>query len=139
MTSKLITATATLLVLLFAGIATAQTGTIDLGSDPAVAVAGGDLPASDARVVKARGWLKKVSDTTGENEEQVAAAAIKLAKYLLDSARVHAQPMEALEGMAVQAASGKILGDLTGGYFLARTRTPGQGHAEALTALTAKK
>lgn len=117
----------------------AQTGTVELGRDPAVTIAGRDLPAGDARVEKARAWLKKVATTTGENEEQVAASSMKLARFLSDTAQVRAQPMETLEGLAVQATPGKALGDMTSAYFQARTTAPNKSHAEALATLTAKK
>lgn len=117
----------------------AQTGTVELGRDPAVTIAGRDLPAGDARVEKARAWLKKLATTTGENEEQVAASSMKLARFLSDTAKVRAQPMETLEGLAVQATPGKALGDLTVAYFQARTTAPNKSHAEALATLAVKK
>lgn len=139
MASKLITAVPAALALLFAGAVAAQTGTIELGANPAVTIAGGDLPANDARVVKVKGWLQKIMAATGENEEQVAAAAMKLSRYLWDSAHMRAVPMETAEGMAAQAVSGKLLSDLTAGYFNARINTANKTHAEALAALAAKK
>lgn len=111
---------------------------VDLGDDPARAVAGKELPADDARVEKARAWLKKIAATTGESEEQVAASAMKLARFLLDSLKERALPSEALEGMAALAAPGKPLSDLTAGYFRARRDAADRSHAAAMAALTGK-
>lgn len=127
------------LPLLIAGPLRAQTDTVDLGRDPAITVAGRDLPPGDARVEKARAWLKMVAGTTGENEQQVAASSIKLARFLFDTVHVRAQPMETLEGLAVQATPGKALSDMTSAYYQARRAAPNKGHAEALATLTAKK
>jgi hypothetical protein len=112
---------------------------VDLGADPAKAIAGRDLPANDARVEQARAWLKKVTETTGENEEQAAASAMKLARFFMDSIRVRALPAEVLEGMAAQAVPGKSLSDLTAGYFNARRNTADKTHAAAMAALTGRK
>jgi hypothetical protein len=127
------------LPLLMAGSLCAQTGPVELGRDPAVTIAGRNLPPGDARVEKARAWLKKVAGATGEIEEQVAASSMKLARFLGDTAGIRAQPMETLEGLAVQATPGKALGDMTAAYFQARSTAPNKSHAEALVTLTAKK
>ena len=124
---------------LLAAPAGAQPAPVDLGSDPAHAVAGRDLAADDARVVKARGWLKKIAGSTGESEEQVAASAMKLTRFFFDSIKLRILPAEALEGMAAQAAPGKALSDLTSGYFQARRFAPDNSHVEAMKALAAKQ
>lgn len=117
----------------------AQTAPVDLGGDPAHAVAGRDLAPDDAKVAQARGWLKKVAGATGESEEQVAASSMKLARYFFDSLKLRVLPGEALEGMAVQATPGKALSDLTSGYFQARRAAPDMSHAGALASLATKK
>ena len=117
----------------------AQPAPVDLGSDPAHAVAGRDLAPDDAKVAQARGWLKKVAGATGESEEQVAASSLKLARYFFDSLKLRVLPNEALEGMAVQAAPGKTLSELTSGYFQARRAAPDMSHAGALASLATKK
>lgn len=127
------------LLLLAAGPACAQKFNVDLGKDPALTVAGRDLPPTDSRVEKARGWLKQVSAATGENEEQVAAACMKLVKFMMDGPRVRALPAEVLEGLALQAAPGKPLSELTTGYYEARRAAPDKSHAGAMAALKAGK
>lgn len=117
------------------GVAQAQTKSVDLGNDPALAIAGHDLAPNDARVMQARGWLAQVARATGETEEQVAASCVKLSRFLFDTLRVRALPSEALEGLAVQLASGKALGDMTSAYFQARRTAPDKSHAAALAAL----
>lgn len=119
--------------------ASAQKYTVDLGADPAITVAGRDLPPTDARVAQARAWLKKVAEATGEKEEQVAASCMKLVRFMLDSMRVRALPAEVLEGLALRAAPGKPLSELTSGYYEARRAAPGKSHAEAMAALSTKK
>jgi hypothetical protein len=112
---------------------------VDLGEDPAHAIAGKELPAKDARVEQARTWLKKIAAATGETEEQTAASAMKLSRFIFDAMKVRALPLEALEGMAAQAVPGKTLSDLTAGYFQARRNTADKSHAAAMAALTGRK
>lgn len=123
------------LLFLATGVAQAQAKPVDLGNDPALAIAGPDLAPGDARVVQARAWLAQVVKATGETEEQVAASCIKLSRFLFDALRVRALPMEALEGLTVQLAPGKSLGDMTAAYFQARRDASDKSHAAALTAL----
>ncbi len=108
---------------------------VKLGDDPAHTIAGRDLPKDDARVTQAREWLKKIAEATGENEEQVAASAMKLSRFFHDALRVRALPIEALEGMALLAAPGKSLGELTSGYYEARRNAADKSHAAARAAL----
>lgn len=117
----------------------AQTQPVDLGSDAALAIVGRDAAPDDARVAQARAWLKQVSAATGENEEQVAASCVKLSRFLFDAMRERALPIEALEGLTVQLAPGKQLGDMTAAYFRARRDAPGRSHAGAMAALTGKR
>lgn len=117
----------------------AQSAPVNLGADPAIAIAGRDIQPSDARVVQTREWLKKVVAATGENEEQVAASCMKLVKFMLDGMRVRALPAEALEGLALQAAPGKSLSDLTSGYYQARRAAADKSHAGAMAAMAARK
>lgn len=136
---KRILALAACCFLVLTAPAGAQPAPVDLGTDPAHAVAGRDLAATDAKVVQARDWLKKVAGTTGESEEQVAASAMKLTRFFFDSLKLRILPAEALEGMAAQAAPGKGLSDLTSGYFQARRFAPDNSHGEALKTLAAKQ
>jgi hypothetical protein len=132
---------ATLLVslaFLTIGGAHAQTQPVDLGNDPALTIAGPDLTPTDARVAQARAWLKQAAQVTGENEEQIAASCVKLSRFLFDALRVRALPIETLEGLAVQLAPGKKLGDMNTAYFRARRDAPDRSHAGALAALTGK-
>lgn len=108
---------------------------VKLGDDPAHTIAGRDLPKDDARVIQARAWLKKVAEASGENEEQIAASAMKLARFFHDALRVRALPLEVLEGMALLALPGKPLGELTSGYYEARRNSADNSHAAALAAL----
>ncbi len=123
------------LLVLCAGAAQAQMRPVDVGGDPARAVAGRDLPETDARVLAAREQLKRVAEATGESEEQVAASSLKMVRFILDGLRVRVLPGEVLEGMAVQAVPGKALSDLTTAYFTALRSTPNKTHAEAMAAL----
>lgn len=113
----------------------AQTGTVDVGSDPARAIAGRDLAESDARLAQARARRKKVVETTGETEEQVAASCLKLSRFILDGLRVRVLPGEVLEGVAFQAVPGKGLSDMTAAYFAALRGSANKTHAEAMAAL----
>jgi hypothetical protein len=112
---------------------------VDLGEDPARAIAGKELPANDARVEQARSWLKQIAAATGESEEQVAASAMKLSRFVFDAMKVRALPLEALEGMAAQVVPGRPLSDLTAGYFNARRNTADKSHAAAMAALAGRK
>lgn len=136
---KKLLALAALLSLFVAGHAGAQGSPVDLGSDPALTIAGRDLPPTDIRVTQARDWLKKVAEATGETEGQVAAASMKLARFFFDSLRERALPIETLEGMAAQATPGKALSDLTSCYFQARRASPDKGHAGAMANLAKGK
>lgn len=135
---KLGIAFAAALALLF-GSLHAAARPVDLGEDPARTIAGKELPENDARVGQARAWLKKIAEATGESEEQTAASAMKLARFIFDAMKVRALPLEALEGMAAQAAPGRPLSDLTAGYFNARRNTADKSHAAAMAALSARK
>jgi hypothetical protein len=126
-------------LMLVSGASVAQTRPVDIGEDPAQAIAGRDLPASDPRVGQARTWLKKIATATGEAEAQIAASAMKLSRFFLDSLKVRALPMEALEGMAAQAVPGKALGDLSSGYFTARRDSADKSHQAAMAALAVRK
>ena len=132
-------ALAVLCSMLLAAPVGAQPAPVDLGTDPAQAVAGRDLAPNDAKVAQARDWLKKVAGVTGESEEQVAASSMKLARFFFDSLKLRILPIEALEGMAVQAKPGQALSDLTSGYFQARRAAPDMSHAGALANLATKK
>lgn len=116
----------------------AQAQPVDLGKDPALTIAGPDLPETDARVAQTRAWLKQAAAATGESEEQIAASCVKLSRFLFDALRVRALPIEALEGLALQLAPGKLLGDMNTAYFRARRDAPDRSHAAALAALTGK-
>lgn len=120
---------------LAAGSSQAQTGTVDIGSDPARAIAGRDLPDNDARLAQARAWLKKITAATGENDEQVAASSMKLSRFIKDGLNVKVTPVEVLEGLAVQAVAGKPLSDMTAAYFAALRSSANKTHAEAMAAL----
>lgn len=137
---------AVLAALLAIASANAQTDTIDLTDDPARHIAslgagiprGQELPADDARIKQTREWIKQAAAATGESEEQVAAAAVKLSRYFFDAAGMRVNPMETLEGMARYARPGTPLSDLTNGYFQARQTAPKKTHAEAMATLAAK-
>ncbi|MCX7897006.1 MAG: hypothetical protein N2441_03955 [Rhodocyclaceae bacterium] len=128
-----------ILVCMAVGSAMAQMRPVDVGDDPARAVAGRDLAPDDGLVTQARAWLKKIAEATGETEEQVAAAAIKLNRFLYDALRVRAMPMEALEGMASLAGPGKTLSDLTRGYFEARRDSADKSHAATMSLLIQRR
>lgn len=123
------------LLLLTAAPLGAQTGTVDLGTDPARAIAGRDLPDNDARLALARQRLKKVAESAGENEEQTAASCMKLSRFIFDGLRVKITPAEVLEGLALQAVPGKALPEMTSAYFAALRGSANKTHAEAMAAL----
>lgn len=123
------------LALLVAAPLHAQMVPVDLGTNPALAIAGRDLPENDAKVVQARTWLKQAAAASGESEEQVAASVMKLTRFFYDGLKLRVLPMEVLEGLAVQAKSARPLGELTNGYFQARRNATDRSHKAALAAL----
>jgi hypothetical protein len=123
------------LLALAAGTVQAQSGTVDVGSDPARAIAGRDLTDNDARLVQARARMKKVVEMTGETDEFVAASCMKLSRFIKDGLNVKVTPAEVLEGVNAQTVPGKALSDMTAAYFAALRGSANKTHAEAMAAL----
>ena len=92
------------------------------------------VPADDPRVAKVRGQLAQVVKATGENEQAVAHACNRNARYLFDVAQLRVSPLEVLEALATQARGSRPLTEMTGRYFDLRTKQK-LDHAGALAAL----
>jgi hypothetical protein len=90
-----------------------------------------DVPANDPRVAKARDQLEKVMNATGEEAQAVAASCVRNARYIFDSSRQRASPLEVLEALAQFAPPGKPLSDTTQHYATLRVQQQ-LSHAAAL-------
>jgi len=94
-----------------------------------------DVPAGDARVAKARGWLDKAVKNSGESERAVAAACERSARYFFDLTKVRATALELLEALAVQGRPGRPMQETLANYVKARRQAAGMSHAAALAAM----
>ncbi|NWG31752.1 MAG: hypothetical protein HXY29_09700 [Rhodocyclaceae bacterium] len=120
-----------------------DTGFIELGDDPPRELAnisagvprGQELPENDPRIRQAREWLRQAATATGQEEEWIAANALKLSRYIFTTQGVRATPLEVLEAYARLAAPGKPLSDVSNAYFQARRQAPDHSHAAAMKAL----
>lgn len=97
-----------------------------------------EVPVSDPRVAAAREQLVRVAKATGENEQAVAYACMRNARYIFDATRQRVTPLEVLEALAKHAPAGKPLNDATQRYSTLRVQQK-LGHAEAMAALAAGK
>jgi hypothetical protein len=97
-----------------------------------------EVPASDPRIAVAREQLGRVAKATGENEQAVAYACMRNARYIFDATRQRVTPLEVLEALAKHAPAGKPLNEATQRYANLRVKDR-LGHAEAMAALAAGK
>lgn len=98
-----------------------------------------DLAENDKRIAQTRAWLDKVVKTTGEDEKAVAATCQRTAKFIIDSTRSRATPLEVLEGLALHVKAGQPMPDTTLAYVNARRQSADKSHAAALAALAARQ
>lgn len=94
-----------------------------------------EVAETDARVVQVNDWLARTAKATGEEDRAIAAACVRTAKFLIDSARIRANPMEPLEALATATKPGQSMSDGLMAYVDARKKAPNKTHAEAMAAL----
>lgn len=102
-----------------------------------VAALGDDVQAKDPRVAQTRVWINQVIKATGEEGESVAAASVRLSRYLFDVTKIRVSPLEVLEAVAKYAPAGKPLNETTQRYFDLRAKQK-LDHVAALAAMAAK-
>lgn len=93
-----------------------------------------EVPATDARVARARELLTSAAKASGETETAVAAACTRAARFIFDATRSPATSVEVLEGLATHG-KGLLMSDAIGRYVEARRKAPGRSHVEAMAAL----
>jgi hypothetical protein len=92
-----------------------------------------DIPANHPRLAKTREQLQRLARLTGENEQTVAQACMRNARYAFDAARIDVRPHEVLEAAALYAQAGKPLSETTQRYIDLRVNQK-LDHVKALTA-----
>lgn len=92
-----------------------------------------DIPANHPRLAQTREQLRRLVQVTGENEQAIAQACMRNARYAFDSARIDVRPHEVLEAVAQHAPSGKPLSETTQRYIELRAKQR-LDHAGALAA-----
>lgn len=102
-----------------------------------VAALGDDVQAKDPRVTQTRAWIAQAAKATGEEDESIAAASVRLSHYLFDVTKIRVSPLEVLEAVAKYAPVGKPLNETTQRYFNLRVKQK-LNHAAALAAMNAK-
>ena len=93
-----------------------------------------EVPATDARVIKAREHLVQAMKATGETEQAIAAACTRAARFIFDATKSPATSVEVLEALATYG-KGKPMSDTIGRYVEVRRNAAGRTHAEAMAAL----
>ena len=101
------------------------------------AAVGDDVKPGDPRIAQTRNWLAQAMKATGEEDEAVASACMRLSRYLLDVTKIRVSPLEVLEMLAKHAPAGKPMNETTNRYFELRAKKK-LGHAEAMAALAVK-
>ncbi|MEW6513596.1 MAG: hypothetical protein AB1443_06320 [Pseudomonadota bacterium] len=92
-----------------------------------------DIPANHPRLAQTREQLQRLVNITGENEQTIAQACMRNARYAFDAARIDVRPHEVLEAAARYAQSGKPLSETTQRYVELRAKQK-LDHAGALAA-----
>jgi hypothetical protein len=92
-----------------------------------------DIPANHPRLAQTREQLQRLVKLTGENEQTIAQACMRNARYAFDSARIDVRPHEVLEAAAQFAPAGKPLSETTQRYIDLRVNKK-LDHAKALAA-----
>lgn len=101
------------------------------------AAASDDVKPGDPRITQTRNWLAQAKKATGEEDEAIAAACMRLSGYLYDVTKIRVSPLEVLEMLAKHAPAGKPLNETTSRYFELRAKKH-LGHPEAMAALAGK-
>lgn len=92
-----------------------------------------DIPENHPRLAKTREQIKRLAKLSGENEQAVAQACMRNARYAFDAARIDVRPHEVLEAAALYAQAGKPLSETTQRYVDLRVKQR-LDHAKALAA-----
>jgi hypothetical protein len=93
-----------------------------------------DVPANDPRVLRATQQMKRAMKNTGENEQAVAAACTRAARFIFDATKVPVTSLDVLDALA-EKGSGRPMSDTVGRYVEARRNSAGNTHAEAMAAM----
>lgn len=100
-----------------------------------VAQAVGDaVPPADPRVAKARDWLARTAQATGEEEKAIAAGSVRLSRHLFDVTKQRISPLDVLEALARDTPASKSMHASMNRYFELRAKRK-LDHAGALAAL----
>ena len=92
-----------------------------------------DIPDNHPRLAKTREQLQRLVKLTGENEQTIAQACMRNARYAFDAARIDVRPHEVLEAAALYAPAGKPLSETTQRYVDLRVNQK-LDHPKALAA-----
>lgn len=98
---------------------------------------GDEVKASDPRVAQTRAWFARATKASGESDEFVAAASLRLSRYLFDVTKIRVSPLEVLEAFAKHAPPGKPLSETANRYFDLRAHKK-LDHAATLAAMAGK-
>ncbi len=93
-----------------------------------------DIPANHPRLASTREQIQRVAKASGENEQTVAQACMRNARYAFDAARIDVRPHEVLEAAARYAPAGRSLNETTQRYIELRVKQK-LDHAGALARL----
>lgn len=97
------------------------------------------VSANDPRLAQTRTLLEKAIKRSQESPVAVEAACLRYVGHLHDSAHIQATPLELLEALVRFGKAGKPMQDTLQDYVAARKAAAAKSHAEAMTALGAKK
>lgn len=93
-----------------------------------------EVTAADPLVVQTWAQLKKAAKASGEDEQAVAAASVRAARFIFDATKAPATPLDVVDAVAAKGR-GRPLSDTIGAYVEARRNSAGKTHAEALAAM----
>lgn len=93
-----------------------------------------EVVATDPLVAQAGGLLKKAARSSGADEQAVAEASIRAARFLFDATKAPVTPLDVVDAIAARG-KGRVLSDTIGAYVEARRNSAGKTHAEALAAM----
>lgn len=93
-----------------------------------------EVTAADPQVAQAEGQLKRAAKASGADEQAVAAASIRAARFIFDATKAPATPLDVVDAVAAKG-KGRALADTVGAYVEARRNSAGKTHAEALAAM----
>lgn len=95
---------------------------------------GEKVAPADPRVQKARDWINQTMQATGEEDKTVAAATVRLSRYLFDVTKQRISPLEVLEALARGTPASKSIHETMNRYFELRAKQK-LDHAGALAGL----